>query len=63
LILAHGFGGFSPWSVGPVAFGPLARQPIVVRNTWWSPAAHLMAAREKSERQEVAGVPMSPSRA
>jgi hypothetical protein len=26
VILAHGFGGFSPWPVGPIAFGYVARE-------------------------------------
>jgi hypothetical protein len=26
VVLAHHFGGFSPWSVGPVAFDPVVRQ-------------------------------------
>jgi hypothetical protein len=30
LILAHGFGGFSPWSVDLKTFGPVVRQNIVV---------------------------------
>jgi hypothetical protein len=33
-ILAHGFGGFSPWSAGPIAFGLVVRQPIMKGNTW-----------------------------
>jgi hypothetical protein len=40
-ILAHYFGGFNLWSVGPIAFGPVKRQHIMEE------AAHLMAAGKK----------------
>jgi hypothetical protein len=29
-ILASSFGGFSTWSVGPVAFGPVVKQHIML---------------------------------
>lgn len=53
------FRGLSPWSIGPLALG--SRQNILAGNTWWS-KAHLNGDQE-AEREEGAGVPISPSRA
>jgi hypothetical protein len=59
LILAHGFGGFSPGSFGPVALGPVARQHFTV-------GAHGETARlavGKQMREKKGCFPQSPSRA
>lgn len=34
VIWDYSFGGFSPWSVDPVALGSLVRQNITLRNVW-----------------------------
>lgn len=40
MVWAHGFGGFAPYSLGPVAVGPMASR-ILWQNTRVSKAAHL----------------------
>lgn len=35
LFLAHGFSDDAPWSLGPVAFGPLPKQIIMAGCPWW----------------------------
>jgi hypothetical protein len=45
-ILAYGLKGFIPWSYDSVPFRPVVRQNIMVRSTWESQAAHLIAARK-----------------
>jgi hypothetical protein len=46
-IFAHGSRGFSPQSLGSVVSRPIVKQNIMVRSSWWSKAAHLLAERRK----------------
>jgi hypothetical protein len=58
-ILAHGFEGFSPSLVGPIAFGPVVRQHIMAGGTWQSKIilrTHTLNRRKaclKGERRQV----------
>jgi hypothetical protein len=55
--LGHGFGSFSPWSIGPVTFG----QHITVESTWCNKTAHFMARKPKeTERVSFQGKLVAP---
>jgi hypothetical protein len=49
-ILAPGFRGFSPWSVGSLAFRPEAMQNHHGGRTWHREAAYLIKARKQREK-------------
>lgn len=44
---AHGLGGFSPSLVGPIAFGPVVRQNVMVETK----LTHLVTIKQKRERR------------
>jgi hypothetical protein len=46
--LVHDFRSFSPYFLGTIATGPVARHKIMVVNTWkMSKATQLMVARKR----------------
>jgi hypothetical protein len=49
--LAHGFRGFSSWSLGSVVYGPVVRQNIV-EGAHVEKIAHLMVQRKGRGRGE-----------
>lgn len=51
--MAHRFRGFRPWLLGPIVFGPLVSQNIMVGSSWW------MGNRKKMRRRS----PIAPPRA
>lgn len=42
-------GGFSPWLISSLIFGPVVKQPITVERTQWNKAHPLMAGEYKEE--------------
>lgn len=60
-ILAHGFGGFSPWSIGLTAFGPVVRQHRG-REHLEEVAAYLTSTSKYKRETESARTPVSPSK-
>lgn len=57
--MGHGLSCFDPWSVGSAAFGPVVGQNIIA-GVGGGGDAPLMAARKRREKEEGAGVPVSP---
>lgn len=66
--LAHSFGGFSPWFTGPIAFGPIVRQNIMMEKVSRSKAHFMETEKKKQEKKLVSHnalprhIPNSPTR-
>jgi hypothetical protein len=50
-ILAHGFGGFSVWSLGIIALGSMGEAIHLGREGVMQETTHLMVARKQKERK------------
>jgi hypothetical protein len=55
--VARGFGDFSLWSVGLVAFRPVVRQHIMAQSVWQRKIAYLVAGKKKGEEARVSQSP------
>lgn len=62
-IWAHIFGDFSPWSLGPVAFGPVRRQHLMAGARGWANPVHLLVARKWKKEEVGDSLPVSSTRA
>lgn len=62
-ILAHGWGGFSPWSAGSITSRAVARQIIMLESVWQSRDAHFLAVTKAKESSDRARAKADPSRA
>jgi hypothetical protein len=51
--------GFSSWSVGSIAFGPVARQNIVAGNMWLSKAAYFLALESEDRVERILACPLT----
>jgi hypothetical protein len=54
-ILAHGFGGFSPWLLDSIVSGPSVRQNIMARSVWRRKAVYL-----KVSVSHIVSIPSHP---